>query len=126
MKKFSLYLAILTALLIPSLGLASQASAVNLFSPCKKLPGSATVCQETKSVNTNPIITVIKDAMEVIAFVTGAAAIILVVVSGIRFIVSGGDANAVAGAKNTLIYALVGVAVTALAQSIIVFILDKV
>jgi uncharacterized membrane protein YuzA (DUF378 family) len=47
----------------------------------------------------------------------------MIVISAFRFITSGGDSNRVSSARSTLIYALIGVAVAALAQLLIHFVL---
>jgi len=91
---------------------------------CNSTPNS-TVCQDTEPVPTNdPVITLIKAAVEVISYLTGAAAVILIVISGIKFATSGGDSNAVSSAKGTLTYALVGLLITVVAQLLIVFVLN--
>jgi ABC-type Fe3+-siderophore transport system permease subunit len=51
--------------------------------------------------------------------VVGGLSISMIVVSGLRFITSGGDSNKVSSAKSALIYALVGIAVAALAQALV-------
>ena len=47
------------------------------------------------------------------------------IVAASRFISSGGDSSKVAAAKNTIIYALVGLVLVALAQVIVHFVLAK-
>jgi uncharacterized membrane protein YuzA (DUF378 family) len=65
----------------------------------------------------------ISTAVTILSIVVGAAAIIMVLVSGIKYISSGGDSAKVSSAKSTLIYALVGVAIAAVAQLLVHFIL---
>ncbi|MCL4358016.1 pilin [Patescibacteria group bacterium] len=84
------------------------------------------VCHDVQSQSGNPVIRIIKDGIDILSFVTGVVAVIMIIVSGIRFIVSGGDSNAVAGAKKSLIGALIGIVVVVLAQSIVIFVLDKI
>ena len=74
-------------------------------------------CSDTQVNNT------LKTAIEVMSIVVGVAAVIVIIVSGFKYITSGGEQNKVANAKNSLIYALVGVAVAALAQFMIHFVL---
>jgi len=91
---------------------------------CSKTPKAA-VCQDTSSTpSTDPVITLIKAAIEVISWLTGAAAVILIIISGIKFATSGGDSNSVASARGTLIYALVGLLITVVAQLLIIFVLN--
>lgn len=54
-----------------------------------------------------------------LSYVAGILGIIFIILSGFRYITSNGDQNKVASAKTTLVYALVGLAVAALAQILI-------
>lgn len=127
-----LLLALLTAFYAPVFVASGQAAAVDIFANCNANNPNykPDVCQEVDNQkshnNQNPIIKIIKAAIEVLSFIIGIAAIITIVVSGIRMIVSGGDPNAVASARTGLIYALVGIVVVVLAQTLVVFVLDKV
>jgi len=61
-----------------------------------------------------------------IAYIAGISAIIIMIVGGIMYVTSQGDASQVAAARNTVIYATIGLVIVVVAQSIIVFILNKV
>lgn len=58
----------------------------------------------------------------IIAFVAGAAAIIMILVGSIQFITAGGDASNAKNARNTVLYALIGLAIVLLARSIVIFV----
>jgi len=64
---------------------------------------------------------IIKTVVGILSIVVGALSVIMIIVAGIRFTTSSGDSNGVAGARKTLIYALVGLAVAILAQLLIHF-----
>ena len=49
----------------------------------------------------------------------------MIIYGGFRYITSGGDSGKVTGAKNTIIYAVIGLVIVVLAQVIVKFILDK-
>lgn len=68
----------------------------------------------------------IKATLQILSLVVGIAAVIMIILSGFKYITSGGDASKIASAKNTLIYAIVGLVVVALAQTIVYFVLGKV
>ncbi len=61
-----------------------------------------------------------------LSVIVGVIAVIMIIVGGFRYITSGGDSNRVGGAKNTLIYAIVGLIIVALAQFIVRFVLTNV
>ncbi len=65
-------------------------------------------------------------AVEVLSFIAGAVAVIMIIYSGFRYITSAGDASKVGAAKTTLIYALVGIVVVALSQLLIRFVIHHV
>jgi hypothetical protein len=55
----------------------------------------------------------------------GAISVIMIIIGGLRYVISGGNATAVTAAKNTILYAIVGVIVALLAYAIINFVLDS-
>lgn len=61
----------------------------------------------------------------VLLFVLGAISVIMIIIGGLRYVISGGNATAVTAAKNTILYAIVGVIVALLAYAIINFVLDS-
>lgn len=67
-----------------------------------------------------------KAAINIFSIVVGFAAVIVVIISGLRFITSGGDAANVAKARSGLIYAIVGLVLVVMAQTIVHFVLGKV
>lgn len=69
------------------------------------------------------IIDVISAAINILSFVVGIVAIIAIILAGFKYITSAGESNKVSNAKQTLIYALVGIVVAALAQVLVHFVL---
>lgn len=61
-----------------------------------------------------------------IIFLVGAVSVIMVIVGGLRYTLSGGDPKATADAKNTILYAIVGLVVAALAYAIVTFVIQHV
>jgi hypothetical protein len=68
---------------------------------------------------------VIKAVLTVLTVVIGVAAVIMIMLAGFKYITSGGDPSGVKSAKDSLIYAIVGLLVVALAQVIVRFVLSK-
>jgi hypothetical protein len=66
---------------------------------------------------------IINAIVSILSYVAGIAAIIMIILAGTKYITSGGDSGKVASAKSTLIYALVGLVVAALAQFLVHFVL---
>ncbi len=65
---------------------------------------------------------IFKKITDVLLFIIGAIAVIMLVIGGIRYTISGGDQNSVTAAKNTILYAIVGIIVAILAYAIIGFV----
>ncbi len=68
---------------------------------------------------------VFRTVVNILLFLIGAIAVIMLIIGGIRYVVSAGDQNAVTGAKNTILYAIVGIIVAFLAYAAVNFILDS-
>jgi hypothetical protein len=60
-----------------------------------------------------------------IIFITGAVAVIMVIIGGFRYVLSSGNPQATAGAKDTILYAVIGVVVAALAYAIVNFVIVR-
>lgn len=61
----------------------------------------------------------------VMLFIIGAISVIMLIVGGVRYVVSGGDSTKVADAKNTILYAIVGVVVAILAYAVVNFVIQS-
>ena len=61
----------------------------------------------------------------VLLFILGAISVIMIIIGGIRYVLSGGNSTAVTAAKNTILYAIVGVIVALLAYAIVNFVLTS-
>ncbi len=74
--------------------------------------------------NATDINTVIQNVINVLLFIIGAASVIMLIIGGIRYVVSGGEQGAVTNAKNTILYAIVGIIVAILAYAAVQFVFD--
>ena len=61
----------------------------------------------------------------VLLFIIGAISVIMLIIGGIRYVVSGGDSSAVTSAKNTILYAVVGIVVAILAYALVNFVITS-
>ena len=67
----------------------------------------------------------IKTVVNVLLYILGAIAVIMIVIGGLRYVISGGDASQVQSAKNTILYALVGIIVAILAYAAVNFVVNS-
>ena len=68
----------------------------------------------------------ITQIINVFSIIVGVIAVIMIIYGGFRYITSGGDSGKVGEAKNTIVFALVGLIIVALAQFIVKFVLNRV
>lgn len=61
-----------------------------------------------------------------VAIIAGIAAVILIIVAGIKYATSGGDTNDVAEAKRTIIGTLVGLFIIVLARTLINYVVKRI
>lgn len=61
----------------------------------------------------------------VLLFVLGAISVIMIIIGGLRYVISGGDQAAVSAAKNTILYAVVGIIVAILAYAVVNFVIGS-
>jgi hypothetical protein len=58
----------------------------------------------------------------ILLFLVGAVSVIMLIIGGIRYVISGGDQAQVTSAKNTILYAIVGIVVAFLAYAAVNFV----
>lgn len=87
------------------------------------LSGNTTNCNQ--GTDTSNFQSLLGRVINIFSIVVGVIAVIMIIVGGLRYITSGGDTSKVGGAKTTIIYALVGLVVVAVAQLIVHFVLNQ-
>lgn len=58
-------------------------------------------------------------------FLIGAISVLMLIYGGVRYTLSAGDSKAVTDAKNTILYAIIGIIVALLAYAIVNFVLGQ-
>lgn len=61
----------------------------------------------------------------IVTFITGMASIIIIILGGLKYVTSNGDSNSINSAKNTILYAIIGLVVSLLSRGIIVFVINR-
>jgi uncharacterized membrane protein YuzA (DUF378 family) len=125
-QKLLTLLTSLTMVLVPTLSLASPVYAVAPScgsSTTAKGQVLQSIGQTGNNCDDQGVNNAIKAIVQILSIIVGIAAIIAIIVSGLRYITSGGEAGKVSAAKSALMYALIGVAIAALAQVLVHFVL---
>ena len=71
----------------------------------------------------NSLSSVLTTVTNILLFLMGAVSVIMIIIGGFRYVISGGKKESVTNAKNTILYAIVGLLVAVFAYAIINFIL---
>ena len=82
--------------------------------------GTVTPAGSEKSLNDT-----IAQIVNILSVVVGIVAVVMMIVGGFRYVTSAGNDQAVKSARNTILYALIGLVIVALAQIIVKFVLHK-
>ena len=67
---------------------------------------------------------ILKFVINILSVIVGFTAVIMVIVAGFKFMTSGGNSNSISSARSTLVYALIGLALVAIARIIVRFTLE--
>lgn len=66
------------------------------------------------------------EIVNIMLYIVGAISVIMLVIGGLRYVISGGSDSAVTGAKNTILYAIIGIVVAMLAYAIVNFVIGSI
>jgi len=99
-----------------SLALAPAAGALDpLEEQCSDPNSTSTICKN-KDENINDVI---KTVVNVLLFIVGIISVLMIIIGGIMYATSAGDSGAVGKAKNTIMYAVVGLIVAFVAFAVV-------
>ncbi len=128
LKQLAASLAALTLMLTPAALLAAPAGAqADIEDGLRR-----GTCLSTTSRNCDiddpdeRVNTIIETVINIFSLVVGVVAVIMIIIGGIKYITSGGDSTGVSGAKQTILGAIIGLVIVALAQVIVRFVLQRV
>lgn len=87
---------------------------------CQSLNAGAD-CGKSTGPSVNNII---RTGINLLSLIAGVIAIVMIIIAGLKYIISSGDPKNIESSKNTLLYAIVGLVVVAFAQLIVRFVLS--
>lgn len=95
--------------------------------------GSTKLCQQSKDAQQDAVASrgllgpdgILTNITQLIVYMTGAVSVLMVTIGGFKYAISAGDSNGIQSAKNTILYALVGLVVAVSAQIIVSFVLSR-
>lgn len=97
-----------------------------VYSACSVTDGvqSGADCAKGTNVPTN-LDAQIQNITNFLLMAIGVIAVIMIIIGGIRYAVSGGDENGTRAAKDTILFAVIGLVVALLAYAIVSFVLRQ-
>ena len=120
MKKIILTLGAILAIAVP-FGIVATSGASIYADAKSEIKGGVDATGGSGAVDAN---TAIKNVINTLLFVVGAGAVIVIIVAGIYYVISAGNADTVKKAKNALMYAVVGLVVSLLSYTIVNYVVD--
>lgn len=108
--------------------LTGVGAATALQSPQAAASAKSEIQKGVKQVNdgnNTDLTDFIQTIINVLLFIIGVVSVIMIIYGGFRFVTSGGSAESVKAGKNTILYAIVGLVVAALAFAVVNFVVDK-
>ena len=135
MKSLLIKISLILAMLSGSLALPLSASAaINCNPPATpKAEIQCGTCEANGTLNNcdpsgapKTVSDTIATVINILSVLGGALAVIMLIVGGFRYIVSSGNAEQAKSARNTILYAVIGLVIIATAQIIVHFVISNV
>lgn len=73
----------------------------------------------------NPIVDIIKTVITIISVAIGIVSVIMIMIGGLRMILSNGDPQTIARSRESIIYAIIGIVVAITAEGIVIFVVSR-
>jgi heme/copper-type cytochrome/quinol oxidase subunit 2 len=131
MKQISLKLKLVTASLLALLMMFLPATPVLADCPTGASVKDSLTCGANNAAGTSggdsasTLTDTAVNLINVLSLIVGAVAVVMIIVAGVRFVSSAGNEAAVKSAKTTLVFAVIGLVVVAVAQIVVHFVLDN-
>ncbi|GEM_PF-3414921 len=126
----NMFVLILVSLGITFMPVSVALAQTDILKPvCNRAGDAPAVCKDNATgSSSSPILGpegIMTKAVQLLVMILGIVAVFTVVIAGLRIVVSNGDSNTIATMQKAIIAALAGLAVAAIAQAIVTFLLSK-
>ena len=124
MKKILITFGLIIAIVgsfITAAGIYENKAYANSAADLIRKGADSTGQQDTRSAGD-----IAKDVVNIMFFIVGIMAVIMIIWGGIRYVLSAGNSAALTSAKNTIVYAVIGLIVAILAYAIVNFVINTV
>lgn len=123
----TLLVTLVVSITAPTAAFAATTDVLNAGQYCQGAAASSAVCQDSKKPTNNLTGSngIILKVADLLAIVAGAAAVIMIIINGLKMVTSNGNSEGFASARRGILYALVGLVVIALSRAIVGLVLTK-
>lgn len=122
---FIFLLSILTGQLL----VIQKTYSIDIMPICSEVSANTAACQDKDQSKENNKIYgkdgVLTKVAKLVTRIVGIASVIMIMIGGFKYITSSGDPTNTKSAKDTILYAIIGILIATVAQSLIVFVLNK-
>lgn len=128
LKKALVSMILLLALFVPiATGRTALAAGAGAGSAKNEICSGIGVASGSCSTKKNTTIeNALKGIINLLSLIAGFAGLVMIILSGLRFVTAQGESSSVTAARSALIWALVGLVVALLAQVIVHFVIGKI
>ena len=116
-------------LAVPAVAAAADSAGIQNNVKCGttlQIQPDGTDCSSNTSGSTNTVNNIIKLVINIFSGIVGAISVVMIIWGGFKYITSGGESGKVSSAKNTIIYAVIGLVIVVFAQIFVQFVLEKI
>lgn len=117
--------AIITVFTLATIPLTPVA-AVDVFDNCSGAGSDTTICKATRTDKLFGAGGLWNRILSTFTFIIGAIAVLMIVIGGLRYVTSNGDPAQLTSAKNTILYAAIGLVIAAMSNAIVNFVLTNI
>lgn len=118
--KFVLVLGAFAALLSIPLFTGETVQAQAIDAACSANPGSA-ICSGGSGASVESVVQIV---VNILLFIVGIISVVMIIIGGIRYATSAGNASSVTAAKNTILYSIIGLIVAFVAFAVVNWVMD--
>jgi hypothetical protein len=124
-KLFKSFIPVLMAVVLSASFVAPTFASAAQQAACQGSGGQWSGTECTNPNNNRTVTGTLKQVANLLIFIVAAIAVIMVIIGAIRYTVAQGDQNAVNSAKNTILYAIIGLVLAVAAFGIVEFVTSQ-
>lgn len=121
-KLIAAIISVFTIVIVP----LTPVAAVNVFQDCTGDAASSSICKAANSDKLFGAGSLWNRILNVFTTVIGAVAVLMIVIGALRYVTSNGEPAQLSSAKNTIMYAAIGLVLAAMSNAIVNFVLTNI